>query len=148
MNRSEIWRMAAALFLFTAATAAGDDVRSLRGDTDLDAAAKPPVIKRWQPDSEVIARDYVQQPPLIPHSIEGYKIRPNSNKCLTCHSWANYREAGATKISQTHFADRDENLLANIAPRRYFCTQCHVGQTDAKPLVGNTFEPVKAIRPK
>jgi len=148
MNRSEIWTLAAALLLFTTMTAAGNDVQSLRGDAELDAAAKPPVVKRWEPDSDIIARDYVQQPPLIPHSIEGYKIKPNSNKCLTCHSWANYREAGATKISQTHFADREENVLANVAPRRYFCTQCHVAQTDAKPPVENTFEPVKAIRQK
>ncbi len=148
MNRSEIWTMAAAVMFFAAASAVGDDVQSLRGDTELDAPAHASVVKRWEPDSETIARDYVQQPPLIPHSIEGYKIKPNSNKCLTCHSWANYREAGATKISQTHFADRDENVLANVAPRRYFCTQCHVAQTDAKPLVENTFEPVKAIRQK
>jgi cytochrome c-type protein NapB len=26
-----------------------------------------------------------------------------------------------------------------VSPRRYFCTQCHVVQTDAKPLVGSDF---------
>ena len=105
-----------------------------------------PLIKHWEDDQKPIARDYVQQPPLIPHSIEGYKINQKSNKCLTCHSWANYGESGATKISQTHFADRDENVLANVAPRRYFCTQCHVPQMDTEPLVENAFEPVRAIR--
>ena len=28
-----------------------------------------------------------------------------------------------------------------MSPRRYFCNQCHVPQSDAKPLVGNTFKP-------
>ena len=64
---------------------------------------------------------------------------------MSCHSWSNYREAGATKISQTHFEARDKNLLANVSARRYFCTQCHVPQVDAKPLVENVFEPVTAI---
>jgi len=146
MNRSEICKLAAAMLLFVTVGSAGEDVQSLRGDSSLDADAKTPVIKRWEPDQEVIARDFVQQPPLIPHSIDGYRIEINSNKCLTCHSWANYRESDATKISQTHFADRDENVLANVAPRRYFCTQCHVAQMDTEPLVENTFEPVRAIR--
>jgi len=107
---------------------------------------KAPELKQWQPDRDPIPRDYVQQPPLIPHSIEGYVINVKSNKCLTCHSWANYKESGATKISQTHFEDRDENVLANVAARRYFCNQCHVPQVSAKPLVENTFEPVQAIQ--
>ena len=146
MNRSEICALIAALCLLIPVGNAEENVQSLRGHTSLDEDAQAPTIKRWQPDQEVIARDFVQQPPLVPHSIEDYKINLNSNKCLTCHSWANYRESGATKISQTHFSDRDQSVLANIAPRRYFCTQCHVAQMDAEPLVENTFEPVKAIR--
>lgn len=146
MNRSEIYALVAAMLLLVTVSNAEDNVQSLRGDTSLDADAISPTIKRWEPDKEVMARDFVQQPPLIPHSIESYKIDQNSNKCLTCHSWANYRDADATKISQTHFTDRDESVLANIAPRRYFCTQCHVSQKDTDPLVENTFEPVKAIQ--
>jgi cytochrome c-type protein NapB len=122
-----------------------EGVNSLRGANPLDEAAKDPAILLIQDDREPITRDYVQQPPLIPHKIKGYKINIKFNKCLTCHSWANYKEAGATKISQTHFSDREENVLANIAPRRYFCTQCHVPQADAKPLVENTFKPVSTI---
>ncbi len=125
--------------------AADDEIQSLRGAAGIEDESAAPVIKHWAPDQEPIERDYVQQPPLVPHSVEGYKINRKSNKCLTCHSWTRYKEAGATKISQTHFADRDENVLANIAPRRYFCDQCHVPQRDAKPRVKNTFEPVPAI---
>ena len=110
---------------------------------------RPPLQGRIFPppvDRAPIPRDYVQQPPLIPHDITGYQINIKFNKCLTCHSWANYKEANATKISQTHFEDRDSNVLANVSARRYFCTQCHVSQVEARPLVENTFQPVEAIR--
>ncbi len=126
--------------------AQAEHVNSLRGANDLDANSNKVVIKRVQEDKEPIQRDYVQQPPLIPHSVSGYKVNLKFNKCLTCHSWANYREAGATKISQTHFADRDGDVHANIAARRYFCQQCHAPQVDAKPLVENEFQPLKAIK--
>jgi cytochrome c-type protein NapB len=36
--------------------------------------------------------------------------------------------------------------LGDISPRRYFCMQCHVPQTDAKPLVDNVFTPVESLR--
>lgn len=122
------------------------EVESLRGKAAIDETDRAPSLKQWQPDRDPIPRDYVQQPPLIPHDIEGYEINIKFNKCLTCHSWANYKEAGATKISQTHFEDREQNVLANVAARRYFCTQCHVPQVNAKPLVENKFEPVRAIQ--
>jgi cytochrome c-type protein NapB len=123
-----------------------EGVNSLRGANPLDSTAKEPAKLNVQDDREPITRDYVQQPPLIPHKIKGYKINVKFNKCLTCHSWSNYKEAGATKISQTHFSDREENVLANIAARRYFCTQCHVPQVDAPPLVENTFDPLKTVK--
>jgi len=125
-----------------------EGIESLRGQNAADEASKVPLQKNWQRDRDPIVRDYVQQPPLIPHKIEGYRINLKFNKCLTCHSWANYKESGATKISQTHFEDRDKHVLANISARRYFCTQCHVPQVDAPPLVENTFRPIGAISGK
>ncbi len=120
-------------------------VSSLRGVADIDQDSAAPVAKKYAKDNEPIARDYVQQPPLIPHKIKNYRINLKSNKCMSCHSWSNYREANATKISQTHFESRDKNVLANVSARRYFCTQCHVPQVNAQPLVENVFEPVTAI---
>ena len=147
MKRSTVINIVMVLsfgFLSTQAFAGG--VTSLRGENPLSNEAKEPAKLSVQDDREPIERDYVQQPPLIPHKIKGYNINVKFNKCLTCHSWANYKEAGATKISQTHFSDRENNVLANIAPRRYFCTQCHVPQVDAAPLVENTFDPLKTIK--
>ncbi len=122
------------------------EIRSLRGDHALDEDLKEPEMKNWQLDRDPIPRDHVKQPPLIPHKILGYKINLKVNKCLTCHSWTNYKEAGATKISQSHFSDRENNIRANVAASRYFCTQCHVPQVASKPLVENTFEPLSTIK--
>jgi len=121
------------------------DVMSLRGEADITSDSNQVEVKKNINDKGPITRDYVQQPPLIPHKIKGYKINLKFNKCLTCHSWANYQKSGATKISQTHFSGRDGEALSNVAPRRYFCSQCHVPQADARPLVENTFKPVKTI---
>lgn len=121
---------------------------SLRGHEVINETARVSEMKRYQKDGEVISRDYVQQPPLIPHKIDGYQITAKYNKCLTCHSWNNYKESGATKISQTHFEDREKNVLANVSARRYFCVQCHVPQAATAPLVENTFKPVDVIKVK
>ena len=126
-------------------TSGAGEVNSLRGSSEIGAASNEIVVKRNINDQAPILRDYVQQPPLIPHKTKGYKINMKFNKCLTCHSWSNYRRSGATKISQTHFSGRDGQAMSNVAPRRYFCNQCHVPQADAKPLVENSFQPVKNI---
>ena len=88
----------------------------------------------------------MQQPPLIPHTIKGYTVTKNFNKCLDCHAWSRAKETGATKISVTHFKTREGEELSSVSPRRYFCNQCHVPQSDAKPLVGNTFKPGVGMR--
>jgi cytochrome c-type protein NapB len=42
-------------------------------------------------------------------------------------------------VSVTHYIDRNGQVLAQVSPRRYFCTQCHVSQHPDEPLVRNTF---------
>lgn len=85
--------------------------------------------------------NYVNQPPLIPHSIEGYQINKNVNRCLQCHGTQSYLTTGAPRVSPTHFSDRDGSISSGVSPRRYFCVQCHAPQTDAKPIVENSFRP-------
>lgn len=136
-----------ALVLFQVNVQAADNnPDSLRGKTPILETDKSVPLKRWQRDRDPIPRDYVQQPPLVPHKIESYQITARNNKCLSCHSWSRYKEVGATKISLTHFKDRAGTDMADVSPRRYFCTQCHVPQVDAKPLVENTFKPINAVR--
>jgi cytochrome c-type protein NapB len=131
------------------APAIAEPVTSERGAIGInEESAAGQEWQQYNKDGPPIPRDYLQQPPLIPHKVEGYQITVKHNKCLSCHSWANYKENGATKISQTHFESRDGAILSNVSARRYFCTQCHVPQTNAKPLVDNTFEAVEALRPQ
>ncbi|PKH56889.1 periplasmic nitrate reductase electron transfer subunit [Shewanella sp. Choline-02u-19] len=121
-------------------------VESLRGDTELETTRPADPMKKVPRDQVDIESSYVFQPPLIPHHIRHYEISLNANKCLSCHSWTKAKQMGATKISVTHFVNRNDEVLADVSPRRYFCLQCHVTQADAKPLVGNSFERVKSLQ--
>jgi cytochrome c-type protein NapB len=58
---------------------------------------------------------------------------------MDCHKREFTEGSGAPMISVTHFMDREGQVLADVTPRRYFCTECHVQQTDAQPLVVNEF---------
>lgn len=138
--------LAAVLGFSPAGLATEESLKTLRG-----AAIQAPDTESADPfkgtkDSAPFERNYVQQPPLIPHKVEGYNVTRNFNKCMDCHAWNRYKETGATKVSLTHFKTRDGQELSNISPRRYFCMQCHVPQADAKPLVANRFKPAEGIR--
>jgi len=121
-------------------------VGSLRGLVEISDINKSEAMKRVPRDQQPFDRNYVQQPPLVPHTTRGYQVNLNANKCLSCHSFKNAGDMGATKISVTHYEARDGTSLSDVSPRRYFCLQCHVTQADAKPLVGNTFQPVDSLR--
>ena len=112
-------------------------VNSLRG-TDVDT---PSVLNNTYNQIERrMARNYRQQPPLIPHSIEHYQIDLRTNQCLSCHDWTKAGERNAPTLSMTHYLDRNGTELDHIAATRYFCNQCHVPQSDTPALVGNTFQ--------
>jgi cytochrome c-type protein NapB len=100
-------------------------------------AAAP--LERYVTDDVRQMRAYPEQPPIIPHSIEGYQLSVNANRCLSCHKRENSLGTGAPMISITHFMTREGQMLADVSPRRYFCTQCHVPQADTEALVTNTF---------
>ncbi|MGE5384853.1 MAG: nitrate reductase cytochrome c-type subunit [Betaproteobacteria bacterium] len=136
----------AATLISTLPTAnAAEKLQSLRG-TDVTSSEGESEAFRREKDRAPIPRDFVQQPPLIPHTVQGYNITINFNKCMDCHSWTRYKEMGATKVSLTHFKTREGQELSNISPRRYFCMTYHVPQTDAKPLVANTFKRADGLK--
>jgi len=137
--------LASSLFVGPAVSASDSGLKSLRG-----AEIQAPDTESADPfkgtkDSAPIERNYLQQPPIIPHKIDGYNITIKYNKCMDCHAWSRYKETGATKVSLTHFKTREGQELSNISPRRYFCVQCHVPQADAKPLVGNKFKAAEGM---
>jgi cytochrome c-type protein NapB len=103
----------------------------------------PPAMQKVVNNDVKQVRSYPMQPPIIPHKIDGYQIDLKVNKCIQCHS----RTSGspAPMVSVTHYMDRDNNFLTNLSPRRYFCTQCHAPQLDAKLLVENDFIDIEQL---
>ncbi len=105
-----------------------------------------PPIARPITDDRRVMRNYPEQPPVIPHSIDNYQLTLRTNRCLDCHRRQYTEASGAPMISVTHFMDRDGQVIADVTPRRYFCAACHVQQTDAAPLVQNTFQDMLLVR--
>lgn len=124
---------------------AGDQIDGIRRGAPVNQEIAPPLIARVENTDIKRNRAYPMQPPTIPHSIDNYQIDKNSNRCLLCHARANADKFGAPPVSVTHYMDRNDQFLATISPRRYFCNQCHVVQTDAKTLVANNFKDIDTI---
>lgn len=121
------------------------ETTGLRGSAPLGEEAEAPRIPQVEETDRRRARSYPEQPPTIPHKIEGYQLDMNSNKCLSCHARARVSESGAPMISITHFMDRDGQFLATVSPRRYFCNQCHVVQTEVAAPIENTFVDIDSL---
>ena len=136
---------AAALVAALSSVVMAQTFSALRGPTPIDQEGPPPPMTPEQNSSVREPRNYPEQPPVIPHSTEGYEVSVNANKCLSCHARTRVRESQAPMISITHYQDRDGNFLGGIAPRRYACVACHVPQTTARPLVENRFTDVDAL---
>jgi cytochrome c-type protein NapB len=123
--------------VFACSVAGSEEVESLRGGAAIPAGSNPAVGIEWQPADAPIATTSVHQPPLIAHSVKDMTITTAQNDCLGCHG---VKDSGAPAPYKSHYADRDGKVTKAIAPLWYFCTQCHVGQVDAKPLVENVFK--------
>lgn len=94
--------------------------------------------------SQKYERSYENAPPLIPHDIEGLvPITKDSNTCIDCHMPEFAKDVGATAIPKSHLTDlrNGKDLGGKLNEARFNCTQCHVPQANAKPLVENNFTP-------
>lgn len=86
-------------------------------------------------------------PPQIPHTTEEYlPVTAADNECLDCHDVPQYIDRpkntdrtvkNKSPMSREHYAS-DE--LDTIDGARFNCTQCHVPQSNATPLVESTFK--------
>ncbi|MGR3321826.1 MAG: nitrate reductase cytochrome c-type subunit [Pseudooceanicola sp.] len=117
-------------------------VRSLRGAAVDQTIPADDIHKQLEGRT---VRNYRQQPPLIPHSVDQYQMDLRTNQCLACHDWTVAGDRGAPTLSMTHYLDRDGNQLDTVAGTRWFCNQCHVPQANAPALVDNTFQPSNEI---
>lgn len=133
-----LWVTLLSLAFAGLAFAAGDV--DLSQSPEVSATVGGPISMPKQ--QERMALNYVNQPPMIPHSVEGYQISKNTNRCLQCHGVEHYRTTGAPRISPTHFMDRDGKVLSDVAPRRFAARDTASRNSDAAPIVGNDFQPM------
>jgi cytochrome c-type protein NapB len=137
--------VAAVLMAAFSTVALAQSFSALRGSTPLNEERMPPPMTPQMNTSVREPRNYPEQPPVIPHSIEGYEVTLRANKCLSCHARTRIQESQAPMISITHFFDRDGQALASVSPRRYFCTECHVPQHNVRPPVENDFVDIDTL---
>ena len=140
MKKAIMIALAALSFSFNvqANEIAADSVATLRGgvpiNTEIEAKTNEALITGKADHPDVFNQQAVE-PPMIPHSIEGYKITTDTNMCLMCHEAG---MNGATALPESHFLDdRSGETTDKVGGRRYFCTQCHTSQVDNPPLVTN-----------
>jgi nitrate reductase (cytochrome), electron transfer subunit len=117
----------------------------LRTGGTLSREFQPPPITDPRPELERRARNFPQQPPVIPHAIRGLQVDKRVNQCLDCHSRTATHISGAPMVSITHFTDRDGQDLAAVSPRRYFCVKCHVPQANTRPAKISTFRSIDQV---
>lgn len=121
------------------AFAQSQSVVTLRGAVGITETSPAPAIHAQSKPANGFGRAYRQQPPLIPHRVEGYQVDRDFNKCMSCHGWPQYARFGAPKVSETHYETRDGGALDEVTSARWFCNQCHVPQAVAPALVPNAF---------
>lgn len=143
MTRLQHLTLAILAAAFTGLAGAADAPKSMRG-SDIPAVDDAPDIKAYAGKKpglqQPIARTYKEQPPVVPHAVDNFdEITLEENQCLSCHGPEKYKEKKAPKIGESHFLDREGKVHAEVTHLRHNCTQCHVPQVDAPPLVENTF---------
>lgn len=144
MKRTVTMTMALTAALLFGCSAQFAGIKSMRGD-DVAADDKPQQEAKYvggRPGTQgKIARTFSTQPPVIPHAVDNFDdVNLEENQCLTCHGAAVYQKKNAPMVSESHFINpATGQKLADTSMARYNCTQCHVPQVDAPPLVGNNF---------
>ncbi len=87
-------------------------------------------------------------PPLISHTIEDQlPILISNNACLECHNeptliGEDIAPDEPTPMPVSHYTDlrtAPDRVTDQLVGARYVCTQCHAAQTDAVPLVKNSY---------
>lgn len=123
---------------------AGQQIDAIRRGVPVDREASPPPMARVENFDQRRPVNYEAQPPTIPHAIDNYQLTVNTNRCMLCHTRSAAAKFQAPPVSEAHYLTREGKVLEQISPRRYFCIQCHVVQTDAPQLVENRFRGIES----
>lgn len=142
----------ASLALIGGAHAAGMDPDSLGLEKSSVYSAPTPIRAGTQakaPGQNPVTPGYFSEaPPTIPHRVEGFlPIKAGQNMCLGCHQKPDQigqsaRPGVPTPMPASHYTDlrrAPDKVTHKLIGARYICTQCHAPQTDAPPLVVNTY---------
>ena len=96
--------------------------------------------------NDPLPRAWDSIPPQIPHRVEAFlPVLADDNQCLDCHDVPKYIDQpknmdrtvkSKSPMSQEHYATAE---MEDIAGARFNCTQCHVPQSNATPLVESTY---------
>ncbi len=119
----------------------------MRG-ADVSAPDRAPDLKVYsekmpgvgQPN--LIARTFVGQPPMVPHTVEKYvPLTMEENACMECHQTEEIRGQKIPQIGTSHFSKTLKTKAGKPALEmtRFQCDSCHVPQVDAKDLVDSRF---------
>ena len=125
-------------FIFMLALCSGlafADAPQVANSIDKATESIAPAFTNPYKDVGNIPVTFPNQPPLVPHSVRGLQVTKNANQCLGCHS---------PDVAPT----RDGQKTEGTSPRRYFCLQCHVQQTNVNPIIQNKFETIRQMQGK
>jgi len=145
--------LVAALFFLCTSSLSADAIDQLNmgiGEDNVFSDATPTayhVVGKKAGKSELLPIAYSTAPPQISHTIEEYlPITLEENECTDCHD--KQRKIGKTErrtgkkipMPMNHYGSfGGEGDKEEVSGSRYTCTQCHVTQSDAEPLVGNYY---------
>ncbi len=97
--------------------------------------------------NDPLPRAWEEAPPQIPHRVEEFlPVTAEDNQCLDCHDVPKYMDKpknmdrtrkSKSPMPEEHYASSDMDELAGA---RFNCTQCHVPQSNAAPLVESTYK--------
>jgi len=113
MKRLGIAVLALAIAAGTGALTAQTLNSALRGVTPLNDEGPAAPMTPMRNTAEKEPRNYPEQPPVIPHSIDGYQIDINGNKCLSCHA----RAAPANPRRRWSLSPTSWTATASSSPR-------------------------------
>src|SRR5689334_4254705 len=80
---------------------------AMRGMTPIGEEGKPPLLAPTENKDVIRGRAYAQQPPTIPHKIDGYQVDRQANRCMSCHARSQVAQSGAVAVGVSHYIDRD-----------------------------------------
>jgi len=94
-------------------------------------------------ESTRLPRAWDGAPPLVPHSLDGLiPITRDDNLCVSCHATGSTDPKDPPQVPKSHLTDyrrAPDVVRESVAGARWNCTACHVMQTNAPALVGNTY---------